>query len=230
MLNKKLISFGYHHEADLKIKEVKWLKTQKMLLSFFWKNKDLFEIKTPYAHDSLPLNLAAALATLLAAGLNKKQIPKNLDNSLASSPGRFYTLQNKKGTTLIDDSYKASPASMKSGLLSLNKIYPDRPLILVLGDMLELGAESTKEHQQIGSLCAKEIKPHILLTVGEKAQQIALAAQNEGLAADKITSFKSVNDILAAKFDFLKEGFVVYLKASHGVNLKKLADNLQKVF
>ena len=59
-----------------------------------------------------------------------------------------------KNNTLILDAYNANPSSMRAMLLSFSE-QEDLTKICILGDMLELGKGSEKEHQEIISLCEK---------------------------------------------------------------------------
>ncbi len=58
---------------------------------------------------------------------------------------------NTKTNTLIVDCYNANPSSMKAALTNFNKIQVDNKII-ILGDMLELGSSSSREHGAIISL------------------------------------------------------------------------------
>lgn len=56
----------------------------------------------------------------------------------------------KHGITVIDDTYNASPVSMKAGLEVLEATAKGRR-IAVLADMKELGPDSPKFHYEVGS-------------------------------------------------------------------------------
>jgi UDP-N-acetylmuramoyl-tripeptide--D-alanyl-D-alanine ligase len=56
------------------------------------------------------------------------------------------------GVTVVDDSYNANPESMKSALRTLAS--HSQPTLAVLGDMLELGADSARYHIGLKAQCA----------------------------------------------------------------------------
>ena len=92
--------------------------------------------------------------------------------------------------TIIDDAFNANPDSMRAGLETLKASYKDRPLILVLGDMRELGEESRAEHTNLGQFIAERIQPQRLFTVGDDAKLIAEKAETCGIAASFIDSVR----------------------------------------
>ena len=85
----------------------------------------------------------AAGAAGLSLGLNLVQISEAL-MSYRPPPGRMNVLPGIKGTTIIDDTYNASPRSVAAALEVLKSITKDEgaKFYAVLGDMLELGKES----------------------------------------------------------------------------------------
>ena len=58
------------------------------------------------------------------------------------------------GVQIINDCYNANPASMKAALQLLAQWTPARERIAVLGDMLELGAEASRMHRDVGRFLA----------------------------------------------------------------------------
>ncbi len=107
---------------------------------------------------------------------------------------------------IINDTYNANPASMKSAIdfISLLK----RRKILILGDMLELGNESERFHREIGTY-AKEHSDH-LLTFGLQAEMYNGIHFND---RDKL-----VNYLLR----ILKGGEVILAKASRAMKFEEI--------
>ncbi len=66
-------------------------------------------------------------------------------------PGRSSVFKGVKNTTIVDSSYNATPSSMQA-ILEMFKKYPGSNKWLVLGDMIELGEEEEKEHQNLTKL------------------------------------------------------------------------------
>ena len=92
-------------------------------------------------------NALAAAACATAAGANLQQIAAGLE--LAASPDR--RLQSKQlpsGGLVIDDSYNASPSSVRAAIDVLAA--SDGRRLLVFGDMAELGADEEQLHREVG--------------------------------------------------------------------------------
>mgnify|MGYP001585628508 FL=1 len=100
-------------------------------------------------------------------------------------------MEGIKNTFVIDDSYNASPLSVREALEILKSLEAKRK-IAVLGDMLELGEFSIEEHQKIGKIAGQVAD--VLVAVGPRAKFLAQAAEKEGLPKNKIFVFETAND------------------------------------
>ena len=150
---------------------------------------------------------AAAAADIL--GLPEQEIIAGLKN-VGSAPGRMQILPGIKNSTLIDDTYNASPAAVKA---ALNVLYStDAPQrIAILGSMNELGDYSQAAHEEVGSYC-DTTKLDAVVTIGQMANDfLAPAAESKGCKVEKF-----VNPYDAASFvsSLLKDGAVVLAKGS----------------
>jgi UDP-N-acetylmuramoyl-tripeptide--D-alanyl-D-alanine ligase len=141
--------------------------------------------------------------------------------------GRFQALKHPF-LNIIDDSYNASPDSVTTGLKSYASLFPTQTKIVVLGGMLELGDISEEEHRKIGAFCAEEIRPDLLITVGELAEQIKEGAVAAKFSDNKILHFNS-SDELVEKINpnvFIKNS-AIYVKGSNGIRLGTVVKFLQ---
>lgn len=94
------------------------------------------------------LNSLAVLATVKSVGADLQQAAQSLSTFEASDRrGKSYHLKNNM--ILVDESYNANPLSMRAAL----QAFIERPIpgrkIVVLGDMRELGPDSSKFHQDL---------------------------------------------------------------------------------
>jgi UDP-N-acetylmuramoyl-tripeptide--D-alanyl-D-alanine ligase len=127
------------------------------------------------------------------------------------------------GLTIIDDAYNASPASVEAALELLAGL-PGRR-IAVLGEMLELGAEHESGHERVGVAAAEVVDR--LLVIGEGATGIAGGARKAGLTADRVAVARDRSEALARLVATLAPGDVVLVKASRGIALDLLVDDLR---
>lgn len=170
-----------------------------------------------FVYDALAAFSAGVLlgADPLSAGLSLK--------SYAPS-GLRQKIEIVNGATFIEDCYNASPDSVKAAINVLSNM-KDKRKIAVLGDMLELGVYSQKAHEDLGKyLVFKNID--ILFTYGEKSRFIAKEANKNGMNAKNIHSFIDKDEISKALKSTIKEGDAVLFKASRGMKLENVINNL----
>ncbi|MBA8757358.1 MULTISPECIES: UDP-N-acetylmuramoyl-tripeptide--D-alanyl-D-alanine ligase [Wolbachia] len=92
----------------------------------------------------------AVTAVVRSLGLDLSKLPLALENfSVTKGRGNIHKVKyNGKYIHLIDDSYNASPASMKTAIKTLST-YSNQRKVALLGDMLELGDESIEFHTDL---------------------------------------------------------------------------------
>ena len=91
-------------------------------------------------------------------------------------PTRLAAHRGLNGSTIIDDTYNASPASMRAALDLLGEV-PGRK-IAVLGDMRELGAAESDGHRDVGRRAAEVAD--VIYAVGDLGRWIGDAAIQAG--------------------------------------------------
>ena len=143
----KIISFGKHKDSNVLLKKV-INKNENLEIIVKIKNQILdFELGDINIH-----NVLACLATLSVLKIDIKKIKSKLKNLEASEGrGKKYRISRfKKKFKFIDESYNASPLSVKNAILRFKSIKKEKfKKYLVLGDMLELGEKSKKFHEEI---------------------------------------------------------------------------------
>ncbi len=171
-------------------------------------------------------NALAAAAVALELGVAITDVAARLSAAEPLSAHRMHVLDRADGVTVIDDAYNANPDSMRAALRALGTIAGrDRRSVAVLGEMLELGAESRQEHAEIGHLLV-DLDIGLAVVVGAGAGAIAdgvIDGSPWGGALHR------VEDVAAARLllrEELRPGDVVLVKSSHGAGLWRLADEL----
>lgn len=166
----------------------------------------------------------AGLSIALALGQDKLSAIQGIANyDLPAGRGR--KLVGIKESILIDDTYNASPEAVLAGFESMVAIRNDRPLVLILGDMLELGEEAVSAHQKIGQEVAR-LKPALFVAVGEYINYTVLSAIEAGFNKENIFAFGE--SVSAGEFikDKMPVNSLVYLKGSQGVRIEKITKML----
>ena len=121
------------------------------------------------------LPAAAALAAAIAFNIPLPEAFTALE-SYEPPPGRGRLLKGTSGSTIIDDSYNASPAAVEEALETLKTFPHAKRRIAVLGDMLELGRYSSMEHERIGALAGGSAD--VIVAVGIRARAFAAGKGN----------------------------------------------------
>ncbi len=146
----KIISFGKNKKSDIVL--VKFLKNENFSKLVVRIKNEIFKFRLK---DINIHNVLSSLALLRVLNLNIKKIIKNFKNYRPTEGrGKIHLVKRyKKNFKLIDESYNANPLSVKnaiSNFKSLKKHYCKK--YLLLGDMLELGKNSTKYHTDLSQV------------------------------------------------------------------------------
>jgi UDP-N-acetylmuramoyl-tripeptide--D-alanyl-D-alanine ligase len=165
-------------------------------------------------------NALAAAAAGLAAGLPLDGIVAALSTGW-SAPHRAQ-LRRAGEVTIVDDSYNASPGSVAAALELLSGL--PGPRIAVLGEMLELGDDHEDGHRRTGAAAAALVDR--LVVVGAGAAGIARGARDAGLSPSAIATVDDRDAARVVLLDALNPGDVVLVKASRGIALDVLVDDL----
>lgn len=163
----------------------------------------------------------AALAAA-AVALNESMSLGDVASALSGArlDLRLTVRRGPNGSTLIDDSYNASPASMIAALDLLSETHGRR--IAILGHMRELGAAEAEGHDRVGRYTAG--KCDVLIVVGEDARSLADAARDAGHTEVRWLATPGEAAELARKE--LRGGDVCLVKASRAVGLESVVEAL----
>ncbi|WP_096467664.1 UDP-N-acetylmuramoyl-tripeptide--D-alanyl-D-alanine ligase [Aneurinibacillus soli] len=168
-------------------------------------------------------NVSNALPGIFIArklGLSEEEITHQLAN-LSISAMRFERSEGANGLLIINDAYNASPSSMMAAVNTFLSVYPERKKVLVLGDMFELGAQSTAYHREVGEKLRALNTSFTLVAIGDAARYLA-----EGYG-EGAHYFASKEDAAAYLEAFKNDQYALLLKASRGMKMETLLDALR---
>jgi UDP-N-acetylmuramoyl-tripeptide--D-alanyl-D-alanine ligase len=171
-------------------------------------------------------NAVAAAAAAGALGLDLEEVAVALSAAAPRSRWRMEVHDRSDGVMVINDSYNANPDSMRAALTTLAELgRTGRHTWAVLGDMLELGDTAADEHAAIGRFAA-EIGVDHFIAIGEYATRMISAAVAAGLASPRAVVVADKPDAVAAVTAGLGPRDVVLVKASRGLALDTVADDI----
>ncbi len=215
----RVMTYGFNDGADLRIARLEYHAVEGIPAGI--------SFKLEYEGSSVPVRLegvfgrAAAYAAAAAScvglifGMNLVTISEAFADYLPP-PSRMELLPGMKHTLLIDDTYNASPLSMRAALDTLKELPAERK-VAVLGDMLEIGKYAIEAHESIGDEVSRAAD--VLVTVGERAKFIAAAARDAGMAKEAVYSFDTAEEAVVPLERMIRKGDLVLLKGSHAMNL-----------
>jgi UDP-N-acetylmuramoyl-tripeptide--D-alanyl-D-alanine ligase len=165
----------------------------------------------------------AAAAVGVAFGMNLVRISEALA-AYVPARGRGDLHAGVKNSLILDDSYNASPLSMRDALETLRDL-PARRKVAVLGDMLEIGEFAIPEHEKVG----REARgaADVLVTVGPRGKFIADGAIHAGLARERVMSFDTAEDAAKPVHDLIQKGDLVLVKGSHAMRLEEIVEAIK---
>ncbi len=219
----RVVTFGFSPLAD--VRAVDWQEHPEKGSTFVMKLLDQeIEINLSASGRFNILNALAASAAAFMLKISPELIKLGLAE-FRPSPMRLEIHTTVTGVTLINDTYNSDPASIKGALDVLSKIGAGRRKIAIISEMLDLGLHSSEEHLAVGREVAKVNVDH-LITVGENATLIGMAASQEGLAKDRIANARTYDEAARELEKIMNSGDVVLFKGSRWFRLERLAREL----
>jgi len=137
-------------------------------------------------------------------------------------PGGRMEVFEAGGMTVVNDCYNANPASVAAALDSVSLMRGKRRLVVVIGTMRELGAESAALHREAAERVLAS-KPDVVAAIGEFVP--AFDALGAAAAAVKVRG-ADPGAVTPGLRELLRPGDVVLLKASRGVALEQIVPAL----
>ncbi|MCL4395578.1 MAG: UDP-N-acetylmuramoyl-tripeptide--D-alanyl-D-alanine ligase, partial [Chloroflexi bacterium] len=211
----RVLVYGLHSGADVWASDIESFGLEGIGFALHYERERL-HVRVPLlGRHSVHTSLAAA-AVGVAEGMSWDQIVRGLQD--VSAQLRLIAVRGEQGTTLLDDTYNASPSSSIAALNLLSELGGRK--IAVLGDMLELGDLQLQGHELVGGRAAQVVD--LLVAVGEKGRWIGQGARQAGLTQDQV-KFADSN---AVAIDLLRlairSGDVILVKGSRGARMEEI--------
>jgi UDP-N-acetylmuramoyl-tripeptide--D-alanyl-D-alanine ligase len=167
-------------------------------------------------------NVLAATAVALEYGVPLDAIAERVAR-LEPAPHRGEVRRLANGVIVIDDSYNANPSATRRALDVLARS-DARRRVAVLGEMLELGAQSVPLHREVGAAAAGLDR---LVTVGgAAARAMGEAAVRAGMAPAGVRHAATSEEAADVAAALVEPGDVVLVKGSRGVRTDRVVERL----
>ena len=218
----RVVSFGESESAD--VRAVSAGIDSKGCCSFQVKTKrGSFDVRISVPGEH---NIKDALAAI-AVGEVLKIDQEYMRNALANFKApekRSNFIPSRRGFVVIDDTYNASPASVKSAIKTLAMTEGGRK-IAVLGDMLELGDHAAAAHVDVGK-AVKEAGIDMLAVVGQLAKLIARGAIDAGMPVSAVSEYEDSYQAAQDLVGKVQGHDVVLVKGSRAIKMERVVEGL----
>lgn len=200
------------------------LKTENGQTSFdFYYEDKVLRVLLNQMGDHFVRNALVALGTAHQMGLDVEAAAKALEYF----KGQRQQMITARACQLIDDTYNASPDSMKASLRVLSTVEGIKGRkIAVLADMLELGENEKMYHYQVGSYLASLAIDEVF-AYGELAKELLQGIKDHS-ANIQIKHFEDRDSLTNFLLEHVEEEDMVLLKGSNGMKLKEVSKALQE--
>jgi len=185
-------------------------------------NGEEFYFSNKVGTSAYVLNGLLAIAVGLYLNVDIKDIQKGI-SEYNLTEGRLEKTITKENITIIDDSYNASPESMKNGLEYLINEEGKRK-IAILGDINELGERAEVLHKEVGYYLEKN-PIDALITIGKHCINISNIAKSK---MEDVYHFNTKDEANKFLKKYFKDGDIVLVKASNGNKFIEIVNLLKE--
>ena len=205
---KELITFGLQETANFRLVDVMSEKTG-FLFKISYQGEPIVEAEYGALSVVQLYSLTAAVAVAYSLGVGIDDFAAAFSR-IEPVSGRLRPLRGIHGSTIIDDTYNASPEAVRAALDALYRFdAPQR--IALLGSMNELGDYALSAHEQVGKYCDPKYVD-LVVTLGEDANlYLADGAQSGGCRVARANTPKQAADIIKK---VMRQGAIVLAKGS----------------
>ncbi len=212
------LSFGQSDKADCRLQRV-----QEDESGVCFGVEGFGEMRLTMLGGHNATNALAAVLTGDILGLTAEEIRAGLE--MARGEAMRLEREVVGGVTVINDAYNANPESTKAAIQtveSLAKPGEFQRVVVVLGDMLELGEGSLVEHELVGARLGLSAFVTDVVTVGVEAKWAGMVAAKR-LGDERVVHMDSVQGLGASEVaERLQIGDLVLLKGSRAMELERV--------
>jgi UDP-N-acetylmuramoyl-tripeptide--D-alanyl-D-alanine ligase len=207
-----VLMFGVKHPADVRAERIEMLGAEGSRFDIVSRDQKI-RAHMPLIGEHNVYNALAATAVALHHNVAFADAVISLQ-SLRAADKRGEVVEIT-GATVVNDCYNSNPKALNAMVDALTKM-PAQRRIVVVGEMLELGADGEKLHRACGAHLAG--RADVLIGVRGLAKAVVEGATAAGVTAQFVESPEEAGEWLAKN---VRPGDAVLLKASRGVKLER---------
>jgi UDP-N-acetylmuramoyl-tripeptide--D-alanyl-D-alanine ligase len=165
-------------------------------------------------------NILAASTIAYNIGMDGKLISEGIE-TFDPYMMRFKPVESHKGYMILDDTYNANPSSVEWAIKTLLDLPCNGKKMVILGDMKELGEETSFYHRKLGRFLKDTGIPMILMT-GEYMKEAV-----EELKDGRTVFFENKGQLIDYAAKNLKKGDAVLVKGSRAAKMETIVEALK---
>lgn len=222
------IWFGTNNTCEFWASDIKTENGNTYFTLHYPKGEEAIQLSVLGLHNVS--NALSALAIAYYLGITPEEAKEGLKNyKPIAMRGQIF---EHKGMYIVDDTYNASPDSMKGGITAILQMEKAHRRIAVFADVLELGHVSYSCHYEVGEYIAKTIyngkQINELITIGKEARAVKEGVEKH---TDKILchSFDTNQEAFAYLKSIVKAFDVILVKGSRGMHTDEIVADLKLI-
>jgi UDP-N-acetylmuramoyl-tripeptide--D-alanyl-D-alanine ligase len=217
------VSFGFSQDNDFIARDIHKVGNNTYFTLLY--NRENIDLCIPALGEHNVYNALAAIAVATDLGLSIEEIKLGLKKYKGiAMRQQIHKLEDN--ITVIDDSYNASPDSMRSAIKTLVQISNRGRKIAVLGDMLELGEYAEKEHIKLGEFLSGKVD--IVLAVGDLSKNIVTGIEEKN-SGTPVFLFSATEEAILWLKNYSESYDTILVKGSRGMHMDEVVKSLVKI-
>ena len=220
---KDFIYYGTENDNRLTVHDVEYKGIASVCFTLAERGGESVSITLSYPGRHMIQNALCAATIGRLLGISLADVKRGLEGFRLTGM-RLDITKSVQDVTIINDTYNASPDSMKAALQVLGRAEGRR--IAVLGDMLELGRFSEALHREVGEYAA-QTGIDALFTCGALGRYIREGALLEAKDCGISLHFTDKPVLIALLKGYIKPGDTVLVKASRGMRFEEIVAAIQ---
>ena len=225
MGNRRKILYGLAEDCQYRGEDLHFVNGYPVFTAVHGTERVTVRLRVMGSH--MVSNALAALAVAHEYGIPMEAAAAKLEE-FEGFKGRQQIFTLKGGITVIDDSYNASPVSMKAGLEVLGSMEPDGKgrKIAILADMKELGQDAPRFHREIGAYIAGHPVDQVVL-LGGLAAEIGYGLGGSASPVP-VVFCEELEQVGQWLYENLRQGDCVLFKGSNSMKLSQAVRHLEE--
>jgi UDP-N-acetylmuramoyl-tripeptide--D-alanyl-D-alanine ligase len=223
-----VMTFGVEHTADVMATEIDTSRFGRSRFRLLTPTGSAdAELWMPGLHNLMNALAASAVATCFE--ISAEEIASAL-KGVTPAKMRGEVIDFAAGFTVVDDSYNSNPRSLLSIVRTIaeSTTKPKRRIVIA-GEMLELGPDGAEMHKEAGSEIARA-GIDLLWGVRGLASEMVEGARSLGMSREAARFFETSEQAAAAICEQVREGDLILVKGSRGVETDKVVKMLRDRF